>query len=91
MQRAEWTRVKDTHTALTGDYVVHSMHRDMKAENAKRLIRSFISGQRGVFLFDPEEYKRHDPTLTKELRKLSNEELLRYATMASKIRRDISR
>ena len=44
LQRAEWTRVKDTHSALTDDYAVYSMHRDMKAENAKRLIRSFISG-----------------------------------------------
>ena len=38
----------------------------------------------------PEEFKWNDVSLTKELRKLSNEDLLSYATMASKIRRDLS-
>ena len=62
----------------------------MNREKVKRFIRGYISGERGVFLFDPKGFRKSDPTLTKQIHKLSDEELHQYAILASKIRKNIS-
>lgn len=66
------------------------MYQDMVAYQRKSLLRSLIARERGVNIFDPEEFKRNDPTLNFATHRLSFEELQKYAIMASKIRRDIS-
>lgn len=90
MQLAEWTRVKDVHSALAGQYSVYNMNQDLKKEQSKKIVRQNIARERGVYMFDPEEYKRNDPSLRIELQRLSEEQLRVYAMMASDIRKEIS-
>ena len=68
---AKWTRVKDVYTVTRSDYDVYDIYQDTINSQAKATIRSFLPMRRGVYIFDPEEYKRRDPSLRMELHKLS--------------------
>ena len=78
------------YSVIEKDYEVFSMYQDMYTQQRKSILRSLFVRERGVYIFDPEEFKRKDPTLTIEIQRLSVERLHEYAVMASKIRRDIS-
>ena len=85
-----WTRVKELAFESLQRLQIFDVEADLKSDKILKQIRKGSVRDIGTILFDPDEYKDVNYQFSLENHKLHQDELLRYATMATNIRRNIS-
>ena len=84
-----WTRVRAVEGASTKRVTVFNVEDDLQADKALQQVRKGAVRELGQMLFDPDEFKGTEDQLTMADHRLSSDQLLEYAKMATAIRRDL--
>ena len=82
-----WTRVKEVSTLVNQRITIFDVDADLKQDKALKQIRKGSNPGLGTIVFDPDEHNHQRDLLTMSNYRLNDENLLKYAKMASAIRR----
>ena len=85
-EKQEWTRVKAVHSMKTVNIQLFDLHADASADVVKNQARQHLDPQPEQCIFDPEKYNRQQYDYSLQRHRLSSEELITYAEMATEIR-----
>ena len=66
--------------------MVYDCSKDLAFDKNVKTLRKELERERGTFVFDPEQFKDRAHDFTVEGNRLSEEELLRYGKLATKLR-----
>ena len=87
LRNLRWTRVLTLESMLADNAPVFNIDLDVQSDSNIELVKKQLGSESSQLLFDPDEYRGNGEELTVLRQTLSEEELLRYAQMASRLRR----
>ena len=82
----QWTRVKSLEQIRSQKLMVFDSEKDLQFDKSQKTIRAELNHNRGMFIFDPDDFKGQAQALAVESYRLPEEGLREYAKLATQLR-----